>query len=650
MYSIFKNPKVKINKLPWDFSIFTILFFTLFFKSSKTYFITDISLFLFISAFTIVLLIKFNSQKSYICFPKKAIIPITIFILFQFQILIYWYKSPYSYFATRSLVFFYSSFIAFLGGYCINDLKKEKIINSFIIFVFLGSIYSILEYFGFLTTNQIHKFPIEITGHIGHKNVFGFCAMIALVWNLNQIFNSNSYKIGYLISFFIIGISLLLSDSRGSLVLALFGLITITVPTYFKIKEKNKFRLRLYFYLFFIISILIPIIIWNENTWLRIAKLFIYSPLSSHRSEIYKVQWQMFLYNPIFGNGLGSFIHENYFFWSDWMKNNMSISMITYNGHCEYLEVLSEFGIIGSLLYFSLWFGAFIIGVKNLIKKWSNIDYVLLISLLLLFFHASFSVASKRIPSSIILWLHIGYFWRFYFISFSKKTFIVKKKYFYLGFSLLFILVISLFFQILLSDCYYKKSLYHKSNIKKSINYLDKSISVYSHHPFALHQIARYSMALGKFDYTIKSCDQLISSSPNIFPINHLKGDAFFYLGMLDSSLYYANKELELHKKDLPSIELKARIYAQNSNCEKLNKMQNYYYKTYNHSKSIQNDSLDNINFIKNIGFLRSKFRKKKFKELWVKNKEFNSTYSRNQKHYIENILKLKCNNNLTTP
>lgn len=638
---------MNIKKTSWSLFFFIILAFILFIKTPLTYFQYDFSIVFIIIICPIIVLLKLSRIGT-----EKKInynqIPIYIFYLLNLTLLLKWYFSPYSYFSSRIYIFHSSSIFVFLiASYIFNNINRSNLfIYSFLTLISIGSIYTIGEYLGYIPNNQIHKFPVEITGHIGHKNVFGVCAMIGYFYNLHLLLNKTKYRNLLILSNIIIGISLLLSDSRGSLVLTILGSIIILIPTLIKLK-KNEIKLRYAFYFSLFLICFLPILFWNDNTWIRIAKLFIKSTTLSHRSEIYRAQWLMILNKPLWGNGFASLIHDNYYFWSSWMKKKMIESTITFNGHCEYLETLTELGIIGSFFYFFFWFGALKIGFTNLIKKWSAQDYLFLVSMIMMMIHALFSVSSKRVPSSLLLWLHIGYFWRFNFTYFCYSISNKYRQYIFIGFGLLTILVWGVAFQIMISDYFYKSSIIGQSIHPKSISRLNRSLKIFPNHPFSLHQLARFSMGFENYDYTINACNILQKTAPNIFFTNYLKGDAFYHKNDLDSALYYVKKELQMHPNSLKSKELKGRILAKNGSCENLKKMQNYYRILI--SPPIQDispeitDSIDNEIFKSHIGPLRYKFGGPNLYKAWKKHKIFHTPQSINNRFLMENIINLKC-------
>lgn len=628
-------------------SIFALILFPL---TSHFYNDHDLKLiFLFISS---VLFINFSIFKLQ-CNNKEKFyfvryISIIIFFILLITILFQWYISNYQYYSTRSLIFIFTCITSFLSAIFTNKTQFNILIKSLVILLSISSLYAILEYFNIITPYEIRKFPVEITGHIGHKNIFAFIAMVALIWNIYFII---SYKKNiYYITIIPIILALLISDSRGSILLAVFGIILIFIPYLIKYKIYKKFKYRLIFYIAIMVITFIPIFFWNEKTLIRLVEIFINTNTLSHRSEIYKAQWNMFLDNPLFGSGLGSFIHENYFYWTNWMKEHMPIDMITYNGHCEYLEVLSEFGLTGFSFYFYFWFLAIYKLIKYLKQNWDFKNYVHLIILIMMMLHATFSVASKRTPTSAVLWFHIGYIFKdefqLYLHSLSSKA----KSYHIIIFNILSISIMLLFTQLLLADFFYKSSRIGISPNKNSIINLKKSLDIYPTHPYSLYQTARFSMGIKDYNYTINACNELIENSPNIFPLYYLKSEALFAIEQFDSSLYYVNKELYLHPKYLEAVELKCRILSKLNKCEDLNTIKQFYNYIYPNKNiklsQFQIDSINNYTFNNYIGKLRSTLFKKQFHKSWEKHKKFQKFKTSKNPDLIYKIKKMPCNEN----
>lgn len=587
-------------------------------------------------------------KKSSATFNENNIInktPFCIFVLLLASTLISWYHADYPYYSTRSLVFFWTSILSFLVSISLNNTQTNHLIKTFLILISISSIYVILEYIGFISPYEVRKFPIEITGHIGHKNIFAFLAMVSIIWNF-YFYITTKRKL-FIIILFPTCTALLLSDSRGAILLTFFGLILLIIPNFIKLKLYKIYKFRLFCLVSTLLFILIPTFFWNNQTWLRFAQILNQTATHSHRSEIYKAQWLMFLDSPFLGSGIGSFIHNNFYYWTTWMKKAMPMNMITYNGHCEYLETLAEFGLFGFTLYFFFWFGAIYQGIKKLRVQWNFYTYTNLIILILMMLHASFSVASKRAPSSYVLWFHVGFFFKdnfkITFYTLNSKL----RKYNIIVFNTISIIIFMFFMQILLGDYFYKSSRIGTKAENKSIVYLKKSLDIYPNHPYSLYQTARFSMGVQNYKYTINACNTLTSKAPNIFPISYLKGEAFLLKGDLDSALFYTEKELNMHPNYLEAIDLKCKILSKKGECGKLLKIQNHYNKLYSNviikpSKSFI-DSVDNENLTNHIGPLRTIFFKRNFTSSWENHKNYNKLISTNNIKLINNIKAISC-------
>ncbi|HEX03529.1 MAG TPA: O-antigen ligase family protein [Bacteroidetes bacterium] len=129
--------------------------------------------------------------------------------------------------------------------------------------------------------------------------------------------------------------------------------LAISLYYIFQIMRKGK-RKRLKDFLLFtllmmVVLTLIPIIL-NETLAGKRLQEFMTDPLSEQkRINMYLDGWQMFLDNPIFGVGLG---------------NYRLLSPYQSAAHSDYMEILTGTGIIGFVLYFSMYF----VGLARLLR------------------------------------------------------------------------------------------------------------------------------------------------------------------------------------------------------------------------------------------------------------------------------------------
>lgn len=122
-------------------------------------------------------------------------------------------------------------------------------------------------------------------------------------------------------------------------------------------------------------------------------------PAIHTRIASYKIAWEMFSESPIIGKGLGSF--NGY--------NNLEWTKIQKYPHNIILEILSEMGILGMLVFTML----FIVIVRSLLNTHyqppttCNSLHTSHFLLLLLFFSLFMAFFSKDISTQNILWLFL---------------------------------------------------------------------------------------------------------------------------------------------------------------------------------------------------------------------------------------------------
>jgi hypothetical protein len=202
-----------------------------------------------------------------------------------------------------------------------------------------------------------------------NPNYFAFFLGISTVFVIYNDFKINSQNLIFLI---LLLLAIFFTGSRS----ILFIIIPILLFTFFKTNKP-------YFFIFVILGIILSF--YFKDDILRIARIEDISEDVSiiQRNEIRMVVYNMFKSNPSFGIGYGEFINQylNYLPYNV-MFIDQTDEIVTHN---DYLRILAELGLVGSLLFAYGLIRSFVLAIFD--KK----NSFFLISLLLVSLSYSFT-------------------------------------------------------------------------------------------------------------------------------------------------------------------------------------------------------------------------------------------------------------------
>lgn len=240
----------------------------------------------------------------------------------------------------------------------------DRIINVIIFFGLAISLFGIIQKYSY--PDRVYWFDAQDSASqcfgpfINHNNFAGYINMIiplALGYSLTEM--PLSKRVIYAICVVVMSLALFLSMSRGGLLVytltMLFFLLFSRLKEYFQTKVKTAF-------IWMIIIVCLGIIFIERRAVLeRFSTLF--------RKETFAVfghgySWLDILKTwadfPLFGTGLGTFGNI-----STMYNSSASQTLFTY-AHNDYLQLLSEVGLLGFILI--IWF--FAVYFKSVIKMW----------------------------------------------------------------------------------------------------------------------------------------------------------------------------------------------------------------------------------------------------------------------------------------
>jgi len=328
----------------------------------------------------------------------------------------------------------------FLMGPClyfiiINNLNYPQHVDRILTVIFiiggLFGIYGILQYFGIDFSFWEGNFGRQkVSGLFGNVNYFAEYLIIPLPIAVSLFFVSRNKfkKILLLIGIFAMGISLILTFTRGSYLS--FGASLIFMFFLF-ISSKGKSFIRENKKLFSIILLIIIIII---------SLFVIPNPLNKSGTVISKIKgrtsttqltkgssiksriatWKfttlMIRDNPLLGSGIGTYKYNTLRYQARFFEQGQNRTIYPYGfaqkAHNEYLQLWAELGIIGLSIFIWLMVSYFNYGIKILQKAKDDYKQGILIGLMgavVAILVDSLFGFPFHLPASIILfWVVLG--------------------------------------------------------------------------------------------------------------------------------------------------------------------------------------------------------------------------------------------------
>jgi len=315
---------VKIKNLEKIENISLILFFfggiLLIYKPAYDYTIIK-TVFGFL--FTLLLSIKYIIEEKNFKFnysPLFSFILLSSYILFS-SLFIAPFKHGSAYLLENYLLYFFIFILA-------SNLKMRK--EWIYYWLISAAIASIIGFFQYLGPRHyvVSTFgnPNFFAGHISMPMCIGFSLLFSKEFKDEQKFLT--------LIFLIFGIqTLLFTKSRAAITGLFFGIATV----FFILNKEKKIKWIGYLILFFFLALLLPVI----------YKEFI----TNIRFYIWSGTINLIKHKPFFGWGFGQFIFHYFYFRKREYFLQPEATPITNHAHNEYLEICSELGIIGLLLF-----------------------------------------------------------------------------------------------------------------------------------------------------------------------------------------------------------------------------------------------------------------------------------------------------------
>ena len=288
---------------------------------------------------------------------------------------------------SRFGTFFLSLFLFYLLFK--NDILTLKQIYISFIFISLIEIYLSLKplFFDFFF-NDLDIFNIEeiklsiFKGNAGNKNITAASIVTKLPLSLYLITKKNiSYKLFASIFMFFQFISIFFLSARASFLSLLISVLIFVVFLIFKIYKGQKHNIFSIFLIIVSISFAFllssKILPSNLSVSNRSSSINFSNESSSNRFELWSNALDHIATNPLHGSGLGNWKVESIKYWG----NIGDYYLIPYHAHNDILELSTELGVLGGLLYFGFFITVTIFLFKLFLKSKSVIYLLALLYL-----------------------------------------------------------------------------------------------------------------------------------------------------------------------------------------------------------------------------------------------------------------------------
>ena len=489
----------------------------------------------------------FNSNK----FKDSLTIILKSYFFGAYFILIVWATFSYFYAINQvetliNLPRYFNVFIACIFSYLLISKLLKPIV--FVTFIFLGFlIVEIVAYFNdfFDVYSSTEYFSLtRVKGVSGNKNITAasIAFKIPIVLYLINTTKSNIIKF---ICFFILVLSFLsisLVNARAAILSS--SLVVVLYVGFFvfnyirkKISLKSTLVSISYGFLSFLLSFSINEFLAsnaNTNSFTKtVGKIQFNNEASNGRFDYWFDVYNHLKDNPVIGCGLGNWKIASI----EYGKRHINGYTVPYHAHNDFLQFFSELGIVGGILYLSIFIFLFInlllLLIKSKLLEKSLVYFILGCSLLVYSLDASlnFPIARPLMQSSLVIMIGV-----ILFIIFENKkpNNLVNNTVSKIIFSVCFVLIV----------------------LSTSIHYI-------SFNSLTKQGRLLYEFNNNKFDMSLEELDKISDDFPNLtetaLPIKAMKARYFYLNDLKEKAHIYATNG----SKDNPFIYFPENLKAQ---------------------------------------------------------------------------------------
>ncbi|MDP3024932.1 MAG: O-antigen ligase family protein [candidate division Zixibacteria bacterium] len=256
----------------------------------------------------------------------------------------------------------------------ITDFKRVSfLVKTVIVSTGLVSLIGLLQVLGISFTAWIPAFPSRITSTFGNPNFLGsFLAITLPLTAVSYLSSANRKKLIYLAIFLLGFVGLLLTRSRGAIAASILSFLFMGGIIIFGRLQAFIERRRSLAFLGLLVVVVLFVFIFLDSGSESLAKRFSEAAPGEgslfYRLKIWESTLNLIRHNFFFGTGLGTFqIYFPQYAVQDFYKL-VPIGNLLHSEN-EYLEIWSESGIIGLVLFLWIISGVFYLALKFINSK-----------------------------------------------------------------------------------------------------------------------------------------------------------------------------------------------------------------------------------------------------------------------------------------
>ena len=453
-------------------------------------------------------------------------------------------------------------FVMYLNIGALSYALKNKARNFSLILVFLllVEVYSVISQAIQMLNDTGVIQPAFLKGVTANRNItaFSIAIKIPFIFYLLNLINGFKSKVVLSILLFFSFSGLLMIQSRASFLASGFSIISFLFFIIYFFKSRKKIFQN-------IIFIIIPLLfsLFVNQSFIKnkgadaISRALTIGEITTDESITARIRYyqdvvEHLTKHPIFGVGLGNWKLKSI----EYDRLNMKGYIVPYHAHSDFIQLGAELGLIGAILYLSIFLICIWLGFKTIFnRKNESLEksifiFTLLISLGVYSIDASLNFPIAR-PQVLVSWALI--------ISsinlFAKENKSISMT-FPFGYIILIIvfLIISLVPSIFISNTIYKSLkgqmfLLQDFNSNKYSIPLNKIESIVPDIPnitvttIPINSIkARYFIKAKQYDKALSLLNKGSKANPFLFYNELLKSQIYREQGKIDSAKYYSKK------------------------------------------------------------------------------------------------------------
>ncbi|MDC1216927.1 O-antigen ligase family protein [Flavobacteriaceae bacterium] len=449
-------------------------------------------------------------------------------------------------------------------GFFVYNLKSKRTFISFVITAILSiEIYAVLnEAIQMVNTSGIISAGI-LKGVTANRNITAFSIAIKIPFVLFLIYKNSKFLYKFILSIIIFLSILCLSMIQSRAAFLAVGLILVLflgLCFVLFINDKNKKHLIQYGYLFipFLAAIAINQLVLSDKGADALARASTISAGTNdgsvnQRLRYYEDVMTHLSSNPIFGVGLGNWKLKSI----DYDSKDIVGYVVPYHAHSDFIQLGAELGIVGFLLYLSVFVWAVFFVYRLIRYSDRSVEekvflFLLLTALGVYSIDANLNFPIAR-PQVLVIWTMIMALINYYYIreKHAKNPINTNQflNYFFLGIAFLVILpsiyVSNKVYESLKGQMFLLQD-FNSNQYNVPINRIDNLVPDMPNITVTTIPIesikARYYFNAKKYDKALALLDKGTLANPYLFYSEVLKSQIFLAKGQLDSSSVYAKK------------------------------------------------------------------------------------------------------------